>query len=67
MASVHFRTADLSPVPCIIPPVTSGIDVYEEEGKHFFHDLSDVVIEDDVLTRLTTFTNVLITPHQGAY
>lgn len=45
----------------------SGIDVYEEEGKHFFHDLSDVVIEDDVLTRLTTFTNVLITPHQGEY
>jgi hypothetical protein len=39
--------------------------VYEEEGKHFFHDLSDVVIEDDVLTRLTTFPTVIVTPHQG--
>lgn len=39
--------------------------MYEEEGKHFFHDLSDVVIEDDVLTRLTTFPTVIVTPHQG--
>jgi lactate dehydrogenase-like 2-hydroxyacid dehydrogenase len=45
----------------------SGLDVYEEESKHFFHDLSDEVIEDDVLTRLTTFPTVIVTPHQGTW
>lgn len=42
-----------------------GLDVYEEEGDLFFHDLSDRVIQDDVFVRLITFPNVLITAHQG--
>lgn len=42
-----------------------GLDVYEEEGDLFFHDLSDQVIHDDVFVRLITFPNVLITAHQG--
>ena len=42
-----------------------GLDVYEEEGDLFFHDLSDQVIRDDVFVRLITFPNVLITAHQG--
>ncbi|MCC5822148.1 MAG: 2-hydroxyacid dehydrogenase [Phycisphaerales bacterium] len=42
-----------------------GLDVYEEEGDLFFHDLSDQVIQDDVFVRLITFPNVLITAHQG--
>lgn len=42
-----------------------GIDVYEQEEKLFFHDLSENVIEDDILVRLMGFPNVLITSHQG--
>lgn len=44
-----------------------GIDVYEQEEKLFFRDLSDKVIEDDVISRLTSFSNVLITAHQGFF
>lgn len=43
----------------------AGLDVYEEEQGIFFHDLSDRVLNDDVLARLLTFPNVLITAHQG--
>ncbi|GIW99112.1 MAG: lactate dehydrogenase [Pirellulaceae bacterium] len=42
-----------------------GLDVYEEEAGVFFEDLSDKVIPDDVLARLLTFPNVLVTGHQG--
>lgn len=41
------------------------LDVYEEEEALFFRDLSDRVLEDDVLARLLTFHNVLVTAHQG--
>ena len=44
-----------------------GLDVYEEEADYFFEDLSERVIEDDVLARLLTFPNVLITGHQGFF
>lgn len=43
----------------------AGLDVYEEEEGVFFHDLSDQVLKDDVLARLLTFPNVLITSHQA--
>lgn len=43
----------------------AALDVYEEEEGVFFQDLSDRVIQDDVLARLLTFPNVLITAHQG--
>jgi D-lactate dehydrogenase len=43
----------------------AGLDVYEEESGHFFEDRSDVVITDDLLARLLTFPNVLVTSHQG--
>jgi D-lactate dehydrogenase len=42
-----------------------GIDVYEQEGKLFFKDLSEDIIQDDVILRLMSFPNVLITAHQG--
>ena len=42
-----------------------GIDVYEQEEKLFFHDLSENIIEDDTIMRLMSFPNVLITAHQG--
>lgn len=43
----------------------AGLDVYEEEENVFFRDLSDQVLQDDVLARLLTFPNVLITSHQA--
>lgn len=42
-----------------------GLDVYEHEEGVFFEDHSDSVLKDDILARLTTFPNVLITSHQG--
>ena len=44
-----------------------GIDVYEEEAGLFFEDLSDVIIQDDIFARLTTFPNVMITGHQAFF
>jgi len=43
----------------------AGLDVYEEESGYFFEDRSNQVITDDVLARLLTFPNVLITSHQA--
>lgn len=42
-----------------------GIDVYEEEGGLFFEDHSDQILQDDVIARLMTFQNVMITSHQA--
>ncbi|MEX2112284.1 MAG: 2-hydroxyacid dehydrogenase, partial [Pirellulales bacterium] len=44
-----------------------GIDVYEEEADLFFQDLSDRVLQDDVLARLMTFPNVIVTGHQAFF
>ena len=43
----------------------AGLDVYEEEETIFFQDLSESGLQDDVLARLLTFPNVLITSHQA--
>ena len=45
----------------------AALDVYEEEAEYFFEDLSDKVIEDDILGRLLSFHNVLITSHQAYF
>jgi D-lactate dehydrogenase len=44
---------------------SAGLDVYEEEQGVFFQDLSGQMLQDDVLARLLTFPNVLVTAHQG--
>lgn len=44
-----------------------GIDVYDQEEKLFFRDLSGNIIEDDDILRLMSFPNVLITSHQGFF
>jgi D-lactate dehydrogenase len=44
-----------------------GLDVYEEEAGVFFEDLSGRILQDDVLARLLTFPNVLITAHQAFF
>ncbi len=42
-----------------------GLDVYEQEAGLFFKDHSFDIIQDDILMRLTTFPNVVMTSHQG--
>jgi len=44
-----------------------GIDVYEQEEKLFFRDLSHTIIEDDTIQRLMSFPNVLVTAHQAFF
>ena len=44
-----------------------GLDVYEQEEKLFFNDLSENIIQDDDIMRLLSFPNVLITSHQGFF
>ncbi len=43
------------------------LDVYEEEEHIYYRDLSNQVIADDVIARLLTFPNVLITGHQAFF
>jgi D-lactate dehydrogenase len=44
-----------------------GIDVYEQEEKLFFRDLSEDIIQDDTIQRLMSFPNVLVTAHQAFF
>ncbi len=44
-----------------------GLDVYEQEETLFFNDLSENIIQDDLILRLLSFPNVLITSHQGFF
>ena len=45
----------------------AGLDVYEEEAGYFYEDTSDRIMGDDVLARLLSFNNVLVTSHQGFF
>jgi D-lactate dehydrogenase len=44
-----------------------GIDVYEQEEKIFFKDLSEIILPDDKISRLMSFPNVLVTAHQAYF
>lgn len=41
------------------------LDVYEDESNVFFHDLSNHIMRDEVLARLLSMPNVIITSHQA--
>ncbi|MBQ6625408.1 MAG: 2-hydroxyacid dehydrogenase, partial [Clostridia bacterium] len=41
------------------------LDVYEEESDIFFEDYSGHIVEDDVLARLISMPNVILTSHQA--
>ena len=41
------------------------LDVYEEESNVFFHDYSNHIVNDDVLARLISMPNVILTSHQA--
>ncbi len=44
-----------------------GLDVSEEEEELFYEDRSNEIMTDDMLARLVTFPNVLVTSHQGYF
>ncbi|WP_447643086.1 MULTISPECIES: 2-hydroxyacid dehydrogenase [Chitinophagaceae] len=44
-----------------------GIDVYEQEDKLFFRDLSESIISDEQFQLLQSFPNVLVTAHQAFF
>ena len=44
-----------------------ALDVYEQEGALFFRDLSSTIVTDDVLQRLISFSNVIVTGHQAFF
>ena len=46
---------------------SAGLDVYEEESEYFFEDRSNRVMDDDVLARLLSFNNVVVTSHQAFF
>lgn len=68
---VNTSRGALVDTPALVDALKDGhlggaaLDVYEEEESLFFRDLSDEVLQDDVLARLLTFPNVLITAHQA--
>ncbi len=41
------------------------LDVYEEESDFFFEDYSGHILDDDVLARLISMPNVIVTSHQA--
>ena len=41
------------------------LDVYEEEADFFFNDFSGHIIDDDILARLISMPNVIVTSHQA--
>ncbi len=43
----------------------AGLDVYEEETALFFEDYSSTIVQDDVLARLVSLPNVIMTSHQA--
>lgn len=45
----------------------AGLDVYEEESAYFYEDYSDNVLTDEVLARLLSFNNVILTSHQAFF
>jgi D-lactate dehydrogenase len=44
-----------------------AIDVYEQEANLFFQDLSSTIICDDIIQRLVSFPNVIVTGHQAFF
>lgn len=43
----------------------AALDVYEEEVDIFFEDYSEEIVDDEILTRLVSLPNVIMTSHQA--
>lgn len=61
----HINTQDLIEALKNGHVGAAGLDVYENESPYFREDFSNRIIEDDLLARLLSFSNVLITAHQA--
>ena len=44
-----------------------AIDVYEQEADVFYRDWSSRIMADDMLERLLSFHNVIVTGHQAFF
>lgn len=70
---VNTSRGGLVDTEAVIAALKSGrlgglaIDVYEQEAELFFQDLSATVITDDVIQRLVSFPNVIVTGHQAFF
>ncbi|MEE7547637.1 2-hydroxyacid dehydrogenase [Xanthomonas sp. Kuri4-1] len=70
---VNTSRGGLIDTEAVIAELKSGrlsglaIDVYEQEADLFFQDLSATVITDDVIQRLVSFPNVIVTGHQAFF
>ncbi len=70
---INTSRGALVDTPAVIKALKSGkigylgLDVYEQEETLFFNDLSEHIIQDDMILRLNSFPNVLITAHQGFF
>ena len=68
---VNTSRGKLIDTPALIAALKAGhvggvaLDVYEEEEGIFFEDLSGKALQDDELSLLLNFPDVLITAHQG--
>ena len=73
MMLINTSRGGLIDTPAVIAALKTGhiaylgIDVYEQEEKLFFRDLSCNIIEDDTIQRLMSFPNVLVTAHQAFF
>ena len=45
----------------------AGLDVYEEESEVFFEDKSNEIVDDEELSLLLSFPNVVMSSHQGFF
>jgi D-lactate dehydrogenase len=70
---VNTSRGGLIDTECAVAALKSGqlgglaIDVYEQEASLFFQDLSSTIITDDVIQRLVSFPNVIVTGHQAFF
>lgn len=70
---VNTSRGGLVDTECAIAALKTGqlgglaIDVYEQEASLFFQDLSSTIITDDVIQRLVSFPNVIVTGHQAFF
>lgn len=70
---VNTSRGPLVDTAAVIEALKSGklgalaLDVYEEEEGIFYEDLSAAFVPDDLLARLLTFPNVLVTSHQAFF
>lgn len=68
---INTSRGKLIDTPALLEALLAGrvggvaLDVYEEEEGIFFEDHSEHLLQDDILSRLLTFPNVLITSHQA--